>query len=150
MIIGYWNVFEGSCRETLRYESSWWWLSIVLIPIGDRRTPKWNLAFYEVNVLLSLFSQVGCLLILSFYSIFIMLDFFTTFVSLIFSWFNITFSISNFPFQFLFIIGSECIIRWWNWLESSKQTGSSKSDNATARRNRGMCNCKVAFDDRHV
>ncbi|KAI5424870.1 Polyadenylate-binding protein rbp47b [Lathyrus oleraceus] len=32
---------------------------------------------------------------------------------------------------------SECIIRWWNWLESSKQTGSSKSDNATARRNRG-------------
>ncbi|KAI5401501.1 Polyadenylate-binding protein rbp47b [Lathyrus oleraceus] len=26
--------------------------------------------------------------------------------------------------------------RWWNWLESSKQTGSSKSDNATARRNR--------------
>ncbi|XP_050918236.1 uncharacterized protein LOC127135618 [Lathyrus oleraceus] len=45
---------------------------------------------------------------------------------------------------------SECIIRWWNWLESSKQTGSSKSDNATARRNRGMCNCKVAFDDRHV
>lgn len=79
-----------------------------------------------------------------------MLDFFTTFVSLIFSWFNITFSISNFPFQFLFIIGSECIIRWWNWLESSKQTGSSKSDNATARRNRGMCNCKVAFDDRHV
>ncbi|KAI5394401.1 hypothetical protein KIW84_061185 [Lathyrus oleraceus] len=33
---------------------------------------------------------------------------------------------------------SECIIRWWNWLESSKQTGSSKSDNATARRNRAV------------
>ncbi|KAI5437233.1 hypothetical protein KIW84_023379 [Lathyrus oleraceus] len=36
---------------------------------------------------------------------------------------------------------SECIIRWWNWLESSKQTGSSKSDNATARRNRAAIQC---------
>ncbi|KAI5423310.1 hypothetical protein KIW84_046337 [Lathyrus oleraceus] len=53
---------------------------------------------------------------------------------------------------------SECIIRWWNWLESSKQTGSSKSDNATARRNRdnhekleeGAGNCPVCRKPFHA
>ncbi|CAI8606693.1 unnamed protein product [Vicia faba] len=53
---------------------------------------------------------------------------------------------------------SECIIRWWNWLESSKQTGSSNSDNATAHRNRdnhekleeGAGNCPVCRKPFHA
>ncbi|XP_027186617.1 uncharacterized protein [Cicer arietinum] len=32
---------------------------------------------------------------------------------------------------------SECIIRWWNWLQSSKQTGSATSNNAAAHPNHG-------------
>ncbi|XP_027336542.1 uncharacterized protein LOC113850274 isoform X2 [Abrus precatorius] len=30
---------------------------------------------------------------------------------------------------------SECIIRWWNWLQKSKETDSTNSDNATVRPN---------------
>ncbi|RHN54682.1 hypothetical protein MtrunA17_Chr5g0409521 [Medicago truncatula] len=79
---------------------------------------------------------------------FIILDFFRTSMKLTLYWFNIAFSISNFSFQFFsIIIGSECIIRWWNWIQSSKETGSANSDNATAHCNRGMYNCNVTFDD---
>jgi len=77
------------------------------------------------------------------------LIFFRTSMKLTLYWFNIAFSISNFSFQFVsIIIVSECIIRWWNWIESSKQTSSPNSDNATANRSRGMYNCKVTFDDK--
>lgn len=44
------------------------------------------------------------------------------------------------------MFGSECIIRWWNWLQSSKQTGSATSNNAAAHPNHGMDSCKVIFD----
>lgn len=80
----------------------------------------------------------------------IILDSLRTFIRLILSWFTITFSVSNSSFQFLsIIIGSECIIRWWNWIQSSKETGSANSDNATAHHNRGMYNCKVSFDNKY-
>ncbi|WJX91607.1 RING-type E3 ubiquitin transferase [Trifolium repens] len=53
---------------------------------------------------------------------------------------------------------SECIIRWWNWIQSSKQTGSANSNNATAHRNRdnhekseeGVGNCPVCRKPFHA
>lgn len=53
---------------------------------------------------------------------------------------------------------SECIIRWWNWIESSKQTSSANSDNATAHRSRdkrekleeGVGNCPVCRKPFHA
>ncbi|PNX99478.1 E3 ubiquitin-protein ligase rnf25-like protein, partial [Trifolium pratense] len=52
----------------------------------------------------------------------------------------------------------ECIIRWWNWIQSSKQTGSANSNNATAQRNRdnhekleeGVGNCPVCRKPFHA
>ncbi|GAU20208.1 hypothetical protein TSUD_352720 [Trifolium subterraneum] len=52
----------------------------------------------------------------------------------------------------------ECIIRWWNWIQSSKQTGSANSNNATAHRNRdnhekldeGVGNCPVCRKPFHA
>ncbi|AES95587.1 RING finger protein [Medicago truncatula] len=53
---------------------------------------------------------------------------------------------------------SECIIRWWNWIQSSKETGSANSDNATAHCNRdthekleeGVGNCPVCRKPFHA
>ncbi|XP_057454376.1 uncharacterized protein LOC130745941 [Lotus japonicus] len=53
---------------------------------------------------------------------------------------------------------SECIGRWWNWLQISKQTGSSSSDTATARPNKdsykklddGVGNCPVCRKPFHA
>lgn len=45
------------------------------------------------------------------------------------------------------ITGSECIIRWWKWLQNSNKVDSSNTDSAAAHRNQGMDNWKGIFDN---